>query len=68
MSIVIERKEGGNHLGECEYTITQDGEYLTTFIHDRTDDLPVLFQKASEAVAKGRWEQTNKLYSKTGGG
>lgn len=67
MSILIERKEGGDHLGECEYTITHDGEYLTTFTHNRPDDLKVLFRKAGEAVDKGRWEKTGELYGKYGG-
>ena len=67
MSIIIDRKVGGNHLGECDYTITHNGELLTTFTHNRTDDLPELFRKAAIAVNIGRWEKTQNLYSKVGG-
>jgi len=68
MSIVIERLPGGNHLGICEYSITQNGEFLTTFEHDRTDDLKVCLEKAAASIERGRWEKTGKIYSKTGGG
>ena len=61
--ITIERI-GPPKIGECEYKLTQDGVELTTFIHNRSDDLKVCLIKASEAVDKGRWEQTLRLYDK----
>lgn len=68
MAIVIERLPGGNHLGVCEYSITQNDELLTTFKHDRSDDLKVCLEKAGAAIERGRWEKTIKIYSKSGGG
>jgi hypothetical protein len=66
--ITIERLEGGDHLGECEYSITQNGKYLTKFTHNRTDDLKICLQKAADSISKGRWEQTNQIYKNNGGG
>ena len=68
MSIVIERLEGGNLFGVCEYSLTQDGELLTTFKHDRTDDLKRCLIDASECIDRGRWEKSKRIYAKGGGG
>lgn len=68
MSIVIERLPGGNFLGVCTYSITQDGKQLTTFEHDRSDDLRVCLEKAAASIDRGRWEQSCEVFSKYGGG
>lgn len=67
MSIEIKRI-GGDPLGVSEYSLSQNGKVLTTFSHNRPDDLKECLLAAAESVARARWEKTGELYSTVGGG